>query len=302
MEITHAPEYSADEETLLEMHSVLNVLNVVIYELMMLSEEVGDAQEVDLICAQVVDASRKLSDPEEAYRLVANADALVGELESCLAAFAERKGIGALPVFVEKRDNLRSVCEIIKVRAAEITQRRDHPDAWVEHDIVQLKNNFLRVFQAIERNSHGRYRIVYNVAQHEERDYLVMFDIASVDGKTIRMPAVMQDVMRDLLANARKYTHPGGTIQAGLYHSGTELRFVVFDNGCGIMPDELESVVRFGVRGSNVQNHPTRGAGFGLTKAHYVTRKFGGRMWIFSKGEAGAGTRIELRIPVPGAV
>jgi len=41
----------------------------------------------------------------------------------------------------------------------------------------------------------------------------------------------------------------------------------------------------------------TMGAGFGLTKAYYVTKQFGGRMWIASR--LGVGTRITLIIPRP---
>jgi len=118
----------------------------------------------------------------------------------------------------------------------------------------------------------------------------------------IHMPAVFQDVMRDLLANARKYTQPGGTITAGLHDSGTHLRFVVADTGRGIPPGEIQSVVEFGRRGSNTQDRPTRGAGIGLTKAYYVTRKFGGRMFVQSTGVPGEGTRIEIRLPLPPAL
>ena len=113
------------------------------------------------------------------------------------------------------------------------------------------------------------------------------------------MPVIFQDVMRDLIANARKYTSPGGRIDAGLYNSGTELRFIVQDNGVGIPEAELERVTEFGVRRSNVLDRKTRGGGFGLTKAYYVARKFGGRMWIHSSTEAPTDTRLGIRLPVP---
>lgn len=38
------------------------------------------------------------------------------------------------------------------------------------------------------------------------------------------MPAVFQDVVRDLIANARKYTPPGGKIIAGLYQDDEMMR------------------------------------------------------------------------------
>jgi signal transduction histidine kinase len=126
---------------------------------------------------------------------------------------------------------------------------------------------------------------------------MVNFGIESADGPIINMPPVFQDVMRDLIANARKYTEPGGEITAGLVDNGKELRFVVEDSGRGIPPDEVQQVVEFGKRGSNVDDKATMGGGFGLTKAYLVTRRFGGRMWISSR--PGPGTRITISIPRP---
>ena len=109
------------------------------------------------------------------------------------------------------------------------------------------------------------------------------------------MPAVLQDVMRDLILNARKYTNLGGTIIAGLVDDGTNLCFVVNDNGRGIPTDQIEQVVQYGQRARNVQDRETKGGGFGLTKAYYVTKQFGGRMWIES--EEDRGTTITISIP-----
>ena len=88
----------------------------------------------------------------------------------------------------------------------------------------------------------------------------------SLDGDSLLMPAVFQDVMRDLIANARKYTAPGGHITAALYEDAEALRFVVEDSGRGIPEGELERVVRFGQRASNVGEVRTMGGGFGLTR------------------------------------
>lgn len=92
-------------------------------------------------------------------------------------------------------------------------------------------------------------------------------------------------------------TLPGGHIDAGLRDNGHNLRLVVQDTGCGIPADEIERVVDFGYRATNVQSKATKGGGFGLTKAYYLTSKLGGSMWIEST--LGQGTRITLEIPRP---
>lgn len=299
MEINHDLNVSVEEETLLDMHSVLNVLNIIVLELVNLAEEVGDAPDLHALHDETVAAAELLRDPQHAEKTVQQVDEFIQKLSSTIQEVVERCEAQERPSVVEIRANLESIFTILRVRAREIVARHRDPNAWVEHDVEQLRANFTSVLQAIERNSHGGYRIVYNVAEHEEHDYLVHFEITSAAKSTIAMPAIFQDVMRDLLANARKYTRPGGKISAGLYNSGSELRYLVQDSGVGIPESELDSILEFGHRASNVSDYATRGGGFGLTKAYYVTKQFGGRMWIDSQTEKPSGTRIEIRIPVP---
>jgi signal transduction histidine kinase len=299
MEILLNKELSIKERTLIDMHSVLNVLNVVIYELTQLGLDLGGEERLDALADSTVDIARKLDDPQEAYRQVANVEGYTEHVRQVLGQVAAGHAAEGQGKIASRMRNLESIFNILNIRAKELMARSADPNAWVEHSVKQLKDNFMDVFRAIERNSHGGYRIVTNLAEHEEGDYLVHFEISSEAGDTILMPAVFQDVMRDLLANARKYTAPGGSITAGLFGDRRQLRFVVQDNGRGIPPDEILQAVEFGRRASNVADRPTRGGGFGLTKAYYVTRKFGGRMFIDSTGKKGMGTRVELRLPMP---
>ena len=298
MEIIVDLKLTVPEENLLDMHSVVNVLNIVALELTRLIMVSGENPALETLVTQTIDAARSLSDAEAARGQIANIERFIGAIKPVLSQLSDRVIRQPEHFFevLESIENIESIFDVLRVRAKEIQARFDDPYGWVDHDVAQLQGNFLTVLRAIEKNSRGGYRIVYNLAEHEAGDYLVNFEITSAAGSKIRMPAIFQDVMRDLLANARKYTDPGGRIDAGLFNSGSELRFIVSDTGRGIPADEIEKLVQFGSRGSNVGDKPTRGGGFGLTKAYYVTRKFDGRMWIES--DAGTGTRIEIRIPV----
>ncbi|MFW6329912.1 MAG: ATP-binding protein [Alkalispirochaetaceae bacterium] len=298
VEITTPLDLTLEEESLLDMHSILNVCNVILFELINLESALDGGEELLEAQVEVGAVARSLGNPEAAHRAIERIDSFIAFLEEALgSAVARKREKGESAAVVESRANLESIFDILRVRAREIAARSLDPDGWVRHDINQLRNNFLNLFRAIEQNSRGGYRIVYNLAQHEEGDYYVNLQISSADGETIRMPAVFQDVMRDLIANARKYTDPGGRIEAALYGGGQGLNFVVEDSGRGMNPEALSDLIDFGVRGENVPDRPTRGGGFGLTKAYYVTRKFRGRMWIAT--EIGSGSRIEIRIPYP---
>jgi len=299
MEITRPLEIGIEEETLIDMHSVLNVMNVIVYELIGLSPRLGNPRALTDLHRTVTGIVARLKDPDEAHRQVENVEGFISSFQNTVTQAVFEAGKGGDTGVIESLSNIHSIFDILEVRAREIVARHTDPNAWVRHDIGKLRNNFLNVFRAIEKNSKGGYRIVYNLAEHEAGDYLLHFDITSRDGRTILMPAIFQDVIRDLLANARKYTDPGGTILSGLYDSGSMLRFIVSDTGAGIPVEEIEEIVTFGKRGSNVADRPTRGGGFGLTKAYYVTKRYGGRMWIDSPVSNGMGTRIEIRIPEP---
>ena len=79
------------------------------------------------------------------------------------------------------------------------------------------------------------------------------------------------------------------------------LRVVVRDSGMGIPADELDKVVQFGYRASNVKDKVrTMGGGFGLTKAYKVVKGLGGRMWIES--ELNKGTSVKFELPVPEGI
>jgi len=280
------------------MHSVVNIMNVLINELDYLQEVLPEAKQLQRAVDEVQQINHNLHSSDDIETELGNLLKCEGDVMKLVRALLEAHPEAANNSDVEGSvSNLKSVFAILDVRARELVERVRTPGEWADHDIEQLTANFTNVLAAIEKNSKGRYRIVHNIAEQEVQDYIVNFSIDSVNDATIRMPPALQDVMRDLIANARKYTEPGGEISAGLVDNGKELRLVVEDSGRGIPSDETQQVVEYGKRGSNVDDKATMGGGFGLTKAYMVTRRFGGRMWIDSTPSTG--TRITISIPHP---
>jgi signal transduction histidine kinase len=301
-EIVEIPPLSPGQSSLLNMHSVLNVLNVLYGELTLLGYTLAD--DGNLLRPALALCERfqaDLTDPSRSLQQAAGLGDTITAIERTIALELDRRPDKRDdPALQDSLANIRSVFEILAVRARELLARSHSPLAWVDIPIADLRADLRGIFAAIEKNSRGRYRIIYNLAQQEPSDYYVDFVIESQNGPVVSMPPVFKDVIRDLMANARKYTPPGGTINAGLYESSGLLRFTVQDSGRGIPPGEIATVVHYGRRGSNVTEVRTMGGGFGLTKAFLVTKQFGGRFWI--RSELNLGTRIRIEIPrqVPG--
>lgn len=298
MQITQPLNITEQQLAQLDLHSFLNILNILMGELQLLKLDLQDPAalaETTRLANEVLQLVRDGRLDDEASRQAASLHAaFLKEWSEVLRRVPDVAGKSPAR---EAAANLDSILKVMAVRLGEYQERLRTGCVWRPHSIQLLTDNFVNFFAALEKNSKGRYHILFNIASQDPMDYLVNFKIESVDGDDITMPPVLQDVFRDLIANARKYTPPGGHIAAGLHDNGKELRMVVEDTGCGIPPAEIEQVVGFGYRASNVRDKATKGGGFGLTKAYHITCKLGGSMWITSV--VGKGTRVTVHIPRP---
>lgn len=294
IEITQIPPLSPGEQSIVDFHSVINILNVLRCELMVIGDLI--AGKTDLLSHGLILCEgllKTMSDHEATLRHAAQVDEFERELMADVREHlpAERARRAQL---ADSLANLESVFTILKLRAREILARASVPGRWERYTTEYLTELLHQIFVAIAQNSKGRYRILRNAARQTPQDYYIDLKFETT-GKSVYLPPVFLDVMRDLIANARKYTPPGGNITAALYQDETGMQFLVKDTGCGIPPDEIELVVHFGRRASNVRHVRTLGGGFGLTKAFLVAKQFGGRFWIGS--ELGQGTEIRIWLP-----
>lgn len=299
LEIVETKALGPAEGVLVDHHSLLNILHVLDAELQLLGLSLEGqagalAQSLDRTseyAASLRDRNRTLA---WAGTVDEGAQVILEEVSELLNRYPARRHE---PAVADAEASIMGVLDILKARCREVLTRSADPGRWEVFEVAVLKQRFLDVFRAMENHGRERFHIAYNLALQGPQDYYVDFKLEGTGGTTVTLPGVFVDVMRDLIANARKYTQPGGLILANLHQSATEVRFVVLDTGRGIPETEIPRVVEFGYRGSNAQDVRTRGGGFGLTKAFLVTRRFGGRFWIASK--PGVGTRIRIVIPQP---
>lgn len=293
-EITKTIKLDEEQTNMVDFHSFFNICNILSSELYLLGCALGDEAMFEELSNIFVNSARdiRLGDKVENLKKLKGVDILI------LAKINKKIQENGFILNDEANtsyDNIKSIFEIFKVRLEELIERVETPLLWKFFLVDDLKQRFLNVFSAIEKNSKGRYRIIYNIAEHETEHYLFHVNLSSLDNHSIFMPAVLQDIMRDLIANARKYTKPGGTIDAGLVETESEITFAVKDTGIGIPAVDIEKVVEFGFRAANAKAKPTYGGGFGLTKAYFFIKELGGRFWINSEIENG--TEIKFTIP-----
>jgi len=289
---------SDTEFSQIQMHSVMNLLTIINGDLQIFDSVIEDDAELSATVKATFDLAKAMRAGEHEKF---TPDAL-NTLGASIRATLRRLNQTHPELFESEEDrvvfeNFDSIFTIFAERVEEIRLRQLYPDRWETYPVEAFKQEFKDFFTAVEKNSKGRYRIMYNIADQSESDYFVALTVESKVADSILIPVLVKDTLRDLLANARKYTPPGGSIQAGVTEDDTQFRFVVSDTGMGIPPDEIENVVKFGYRATNVRHMKTMGGGYGLTKALWVANHYGGQLKIDSV--MGRGTRIELDIPLP---
>lgn len=273
-------ELSAEELNILEFHSLINILNVVSGELQMITgyDESTDLQE---LVEQICDLPAQIENGLEKSLVIQRINDLTIKIQKLMKSLKLTSS------------NLESIFTILEVRIQELVDR-SYGD-WETYQLDSLKQKYLDVLKAVEKNSKGRYGIKFDLSEKTENDYLVRLVVQSSNRSSICFPKVMTDVFRDLLLNSRKYTPIGGTIDGSIVEDNGMLIIQVKDNGLGIPALEVGKVANFGCRGSNVAPIRSFGGGFGLTKAFLASQKYSGSMWIDS--EIDQGTTVTLKFP-----
>lgn len=106
----------------------------------------------------------------------------------------------------------------------------------------------------------------------------------------------LRRALRNLIANALRYA---GTAEVTLLREGDEVILRVDDNGPGIPPDRIATMLEPFQRGESSRNRATGGAGLGLTLARAIAEQHGGTLVLTNRGAAGnpSGLRAEIRLP-----
>lgn len=208
---------------------------------------------------------------------------------------------------------LRAPIDEIKSRGTELYQHIPAPAAPTLRAILGATDRLDRVVRMMlrgtshdpalrppRRETFGVAGFLWGLAHDwdaalRQRALRVELDIAGDLPDVKTDPALVQEILTELIDNAAKFTPRGGTIQLGAASRGVELVIDVHDNGAGVAPQDAPLAVERFFRGQSSESIP--GAGLGLGVAAALAERLGGRLEVL----AGPGGHVRLYLPVEAA-
>jgi heavy metal sensor kinase len=125
----------------------------------------------------------------------------------------------------------------------------------------------------------------------------VLIRLSGSKGPVDADPELLEQVVRNLLDNAIRYSPRGGTITLEIANHHGQAELAVRDDGPGIDPSELEHVFERFYRGDPSLSPAARGSGLGLAICREIAEAHGGG--VTATSEAGRGSTFRLRLPAP---
>jgi signal transduction histidine kinase len=112
-------------------------------------------------------------------------------------------------------------------------------------------------------------------------------------------PPRLERVVQNLLGNAQKFGHTGGTVALSLRREGGEAILAVADDGPGIAPEDLDRIFERYYRPAQGDGRRNPGSGLGLPIVKALVELHGGRVWVEST--PGQGSIFSVALPVAAA-
>ena len=262
-----------------------------------LAEELGRRAGSALDIAQLFESERRTNERlSEAVERAQDADrrkdeflAILGhELRNPLAPIVTALDLMAM----SNKGGFEREREVIRRQAEHLIRLVDDllDISRVTREKLQLKREPLELWSVI---SHA---IEVASPLFEQRHHRLVVDVAR-SGMRVEADAIrLSQVFANLLANAAKYTNPGGQVAIRARHVGGRYEISVEDNGNGINQNLLPHIFEPFVQSDRTIDRAAGGLGLGLALVKSLTTLHGGTVTAHSDGP-GKGSRFVVTLP-----
>ncbi len=107
---------------------------------------------------------------------------------------------------------------------------------------------------------------------------------------------MLSSVLRNLISNAIKFSHPGGVVEIKSLQDDSSgfVKFVIIDQGIGMSEEVKTNLFKIGLNASIPGTMGEQGTGLGLMLCKEFVEKHNGKIWIESNPNEGSSFFITL--------
>jgi signal transduction histidine kinase len=152
----------------------------------------------------------------------------------------------------------------------------------IEPELLNLNGELQKVLRLFESNIKNK-KINLTININSKQEVLADDDMLSL-------------LFRNLISNAIKFTHSGGTVEITAFKEDGAILIVVSDSGVGIKQENIPKLFRIDVQFSTHGTNKESGNGLGLVLCKEIVEKHGGKIWVES--ELNRGTQFFFTLPL----
>jgi signal transduction histidine kinase len=148
----------------------------------------------------------------------------------------------------------------------------------MQGEIINPKN--LNLHQLVSEN----FDFLANIAKQKE---IQLLNKVSIDEQVFADENHLRAILRNLIANALKFSYKNGEITISSEVIGENVQIAVKDTGIGMSAEEKEKLfanLYFSTKGTAGE----KGSGLGLTLVKELVEKNGGKIWAESEPRKGS--------------
>lgn len=123
----------------------------------------------------------------------------------------------------------------------------------------------------------------------------ISLELAPVNGLEVFADVnMLKTVLRNLISNAIKYTHPGGQIRILVTPTNDHIEITISDNGIGIKQERLDGLFEIAQNSTTKGTANEIGSGLGLVLCKEFVEKHQGRIWVEINNQSGCDFKFTL--------
>ncbi len=218
---------------------------------------------------------------------------LAHELRNPLAPI--RSGVGLMRMLDLRDPDLVETCEILDRQVRHMSRLIDDllDVSRITRGTIQLRKARVDLIEVARQAA----RMVGPAMDGRGHDFVCSLPASPLPIEAD--PTRIEQVIANVLANAAKYTEPGGTVRLTVEEAAPAQTAVirVEDNGVGIDPQVLPRIFDLFAQADRTLDRAQGGLGVGLTIVHRLVALHGGTVEARSDGP-GRGTTMVVRLPV----